>query len=70
MVRRRHARLVGERTPGVVGSSTPSERSAKWIKADDLRPAKEEAEKLPAVSPFCLTAGSGGSAVRDEAAVG
>jgi hypothetical protein len=42
MVTRRHARLVGERAPtgGWVAYRGPNGRQ-RWIKAADLRPAKE-----------------------------
>jgi hypothetical protein len=41
MVSRRHARLVGQRTSGMVGTSAGVQMAMKWVKADDLRPARE-----------------------------
>ena len=38
---RRHARLLGQRTPGVVGRVRGPNGRQKWVKAADLRPAKE-----------------------------
>jgi len=41
MVLWRHARLVGQRAPGVVGPGTRSRWAAEVIRATDLRQAKE-----------------------------